>query len=252
VLDSIVAKDDFRLQIAETKAQFYNLKALAHSVRNETDAAYKCYDQSLSLIESLVQRDPNNLVYQFQLANIYRSLGECAGLLGNLEKRLDYTAGSIKACRELLVLQPNERRYRLQLCWAYYDSSFALEANDQIESAIKQMDDCLAKIDQLIERFPLVEFYIGASCPMYSRRGSLMIVDGKPEKAREDFLTAIDRGRESLKRSPEAGQTYLALIAAKVKLARLDAIVDPEIKTLADELRIKFPQLVPRLDQTLR
>jgi serine/threonine protein kinase len=169
--------DEESLEAKDNLASLYSIQASCLQSKGEWNKTIDALDRARVILEELLTIDPKNQFRMNALGGVYRALGTALardskmGIRSELELR--YAKRAVDLLTELNESYPKVAKYRYSLAWAHCDLSFSIENEKDYWPAIEEVWKAIRTMEQLKERYPLIDLYQVSLRSMLLRRARL-------------------------------------------------------------------------------
>ena len=118
------------------------------------EAAKVAFDESLTLMKALVERDPDNGEWQIELGAAHFWVGEVMRRQGDLDGTLDQWLLYQDIAGKLVTKDPTNLDWQLELGYAHGNMGTILDTQGNLEGAIEALRASLAIKEELVQREP--------------------------------------------------------------------------------------------------
>ena len=127
----------------------YKKAAIANVGQRRFDQARALYEENLDLAKKLATADPTNLEFQFQLSNLYDSLGTVARQAGRFDAARTLYEQSLEISRKLANANPADEGALHDLVTSYLELAQLREAIGEFDGAVQVCETGIAEFEWL-------------------------------------------------------------------------------------------------------
>ena len=118
------------------------------------ETATVAFEESLTLLQELVERDPENGEWQVELGAAHYWVGGALRRQGDLDGTLDHWLAYQDIAKKLVTKDPNNLDWQLELGYAHGNIGTILEIRGDLEGAIEALRASLTIKEELVRREP--------------------------------------------------------------------------------------------------
>jgi serine/threonine protein kinase len=181
------------------------LNNLANTVKmqGDKDEAADCYQQAITAMESLHQRDPEQREYRRELASYYNNLANLHYSQRAFEEALVPSSRALDILQDLAKPLPE---IRSELGNATHSYALTLLEKSEYELAETTFSQARQIFEMLVEDFPDEALHHDRLGNALSGLGKLEHGRGQPDESKRWVQQAIERHRKALQLAPESPQ----------------------------------------------
>jgi tetratricopeptide (TPR) repeat protein len=169
----------------------------------EFGPALAAFQESLTLSQALSNRSPGNEDWLFALGNASFWVGYTHWQKGNLDAAVAPMTAYLDAAERLVQLDPKNRKWQLELAYAYGNLGSLAFAGDDSEEAIRRYEAARNIVEALLDVAPTDFELLSARIEFYSWLASIREGRGELQSARDLHARTLQLTTELLASKPD-------------------------------------------------
>ncbi len=127
----------------------YKKTAIAYIAQDRFDRARALYEENLDLVKNCAAADPSNIEFQFQLSDLYNSLGAVCRQAGQFEAAQMFLQQSLAIRTQLANANPADEGVLVDLVKSFRDLARLAETIGEFDSAVQICEKGIAEFERL-------------------------------------------------------------------------------------------------------
>lgn len=169
----------------------------------EFEPALAAFQESLTLSQELSNRSPANEDWLFALGNASFWVGYTHWQKGNLDAAVAPMTAYLDVAERLVQLNPRNRKWQLELAYAYGNLGGLAFAGDDSEEAIRRYEAARNIVEVLLDVVPSDFELLSAQIEFYSWLASIREGRGELQRARDLHARTLQLTTELLASKPD-------------------------------------------------
>jgi tetratricopeptide (TPR) repeat protein len=154
-------------------------------------AALKAFNDGLAIQERLAIADPNNTLWQGDVALLNARVGTVLVAQGKLDDGLKAHRDALAVWERLARMDPNNMAWQRNLSLSYISIGGVLMAQGRLDDALKAYHDALAITERLARSDPSNTLWQIDLSVSYNNIGDVLVAQGKLEDALKTYRDAL-------------------------------------------------------------
>jgi eukaryotic-like serine/threonine-protein kinase len=154
LLNTLSAQYPQDLKIKFAVGQLTELKGGIYADSGKLNEALSNYQDSLRIFEGLAQTDPNNRVFQAELAIVHKHVGATLIMFKQFSGALEHYRSALVIDEKVLGEDPSNVSARYAITYTYSDTGYILRAQGDLSGALNYYEKALAIRQALADADP--------------------------------------------------------------------------------------------------
>lgn len=227
MLRSLVEKDPKdKTVLADLRSSYWglaNVLALQPSNLGDTKGAVEAMRSGLSIGESLLTQEPQNVAYRQSLATGYGETGRLFFNDGRIADALNYYRKALAIGESLVRENPTSPLSRRELAVQHRNVGAALSESGEKAEALEHFRQAIALFEQLVKDDPKDARTRRSAAFGYRDLGEALAANGNRVEAEKNFNTALGIFEELAAKDPKNGILISQQALTHLKMSRFSA-----------------------------
>jgi serine/threonine protein kinase/tetratricopeptide (TPR) repeat protein len=195
VPDEELSDDEFYRQ-----SQALNQIGYLRNVREDPSGAIEVLEEALSLAEMLVEKDPDNDTWKYNLGDVHSMMSQALEADDNLNGALQHMRAKLAIDEELAARNPE---YRANLPYSYGSVGYMMEHEGNLAGALEEHQKAMAVIQTLMKSDPSNARWQEILAWVHSMCGRVLKKMGRLEAALEHHQVNLEIRETLARQDPE-------------------------------------------------
>ena len=227
MLRSLVEKEpNDKTVLAQLRSSYWGLAsvlALQPSNLGDTKGALEAMRNGISIGETLLAQEPQNVAYRQSLATGYGETGRLFFNDGRIADALDYYRKALAIGESLVLENPTNPLSRRELAVQHRNVGAALLESGEKAGALEHFRQAIALFEQLVKDDPKDARTRRSSAYGYRDLGEALAANGDRVEAEKNFNTALGIFEELAAKDPKNGILISQQALTHLKMSRYSA-----------------------------
>jgi tetratricopeptide (TPR) repeat protein len=196
----------------------------------KTDNARKYYSNEVSVIERLIEREPDHTEHLTQLAIAFGKMGDLLWTLRAFEQAHEMYLKSIDILERLVREQPDDIDYLQTLAASYDRFSRLMESAGALDAARPFLEKSLSILQRLVSQDPSYAPFLYNLSTVTGKMGDLASATGAADEARNWYRKALEIQQRLVNENPHHAACLEQLIATLHRIGTPEQLAEAETK----------------------